>query len=184
MTTDRQMAGLGAALFLTLLLSSAMAQQDALQDELLRCAGLPTETERVQCYAALAKRNPRPAETSAADRPEESTTVTDSPVPPEPVAEPSSAQSVGITDDVGREQLDGGEDAEAAAYHVRVTSCQKNSSGRVFFFFENGQIWKQTDYSRIRYRECDFDVILTRDSFGYKMKVVGKKSSYRVSRVK
>jgi hypothetical protein len=184
MTTNRQLAGLGAALYLTLSLSGAMAEQDALQDELHRCAELPADAERVKCYDALAARSPQPAQTGAADRPEEPGPVEDSPVPPAPVSEPSSAQGVAITDDVGREQLDGGEDAEAAIYHARVTSCQKNSSGRVFFFFENGQIWKQTDYSRFRYRECNFDVVLSRDTFGYKMKIADQKASYRVSRVK
>jgi hypothetical protein len=164
--------------------SAAMAEQDALQDELRRCAGLPAEADRIKCYDALAGRDPGPAGTGAADRAEEPKAAEDPPVLPEPVTGASSEQSVGITDDVGREQLDGGEETEAAVYHARVTSCQKNSSGKTFFFFENGQVWKQTDYSRFRYRDCNFDVALTRDAFGYKMKIADKKASYRVSRVK
>ncbi|NCF59842.1 MAG: hypothetical protein GWP64_08295 [Gammaproteobacteria bacterium] len=184
MNTNRRMVSHVAAISLTFWLSSTMAEEDALQAELLRCAALPAETERVNCYDALAQRNLRPPETGTAGKPEEPKPVEDLPAPPEPVTEPSSAQTVEITDDIGSEQVDGGNDAEAAVYHARVTSCQKNSSGKVFFFFENGQIWKQTDYSRFRYRECEFDVALTRDTFGYKIKIVGQKASYRVSRVK
>ena len=184
MDTNRHMVSVGAALCLTLWLSNSMAEQDALQAELLRCAALPAETERVKCYDALAQRDLRPTEPGAAGKREEPKPVEDPPLPPEPVTEPSSAQTVEITDEVGREQVGDSDDAKATAYSARVTSCQKNSSGRVFFFLDNGQIWKQTDYARIRYRECDFDVTLTRDAFGYKLKVVDKKSSYRVSRVK
>ena len=184
MNTNRHIVSVGAALSLTLWLSNSMAQQDALQAELLRCAALPAETARVKCYDALAQRDPQPAETGAASKPEEPKPVEDPPLPPDPETEPSSAQTVEITDDVGREQLDGDEDTQAEVYHATVTSCKKNSSGRVFFFFENGQIWKQTDYSRFRHRECNFDITLTRDAFGYKMKIADQKASYRVSRVK
>lgn len=179
-----QSASVVAALCLLLGFSTSRANQDALQAELLRCAALPAETERVKCYDALAQRDPRQADTSAAVEPEKSEAVEDPPAPPEPVTETSSAQTVEITDDVGSEQVAGSDDEEAAVYHATVTSCRKNSSGKVFFFFENGQIWKQTDYSRFRYRECEFDVTLTRDAFGYKMKIVDQKASYRVSRVK
>jgi hypothetical protein len=85
---------------------------------------LPAETERVNCYDALAQRNLRPPETGTAGKPEEPKPVEDLPAPPEPVTEPSSAQTVEITDDIGSEQVDGGNDAEAAVYHARVTSCQ------------------------------------------------------------
>lgn len=183
MNTNRRAVSVVATISLTFWLSNTMAEEGALQAELLRCAALPAETERVRCYDALAQRNPRPPETAAAGKPEEQIAAEHPPVPAESMTEPSSAQAVDITDDVGREQVDGGDDAEAAVYLARVTSCQKNSSGKVFFFFENGQIWKQTDYSRFRYRECEFDVALTRDTFGYKMKIVDQKASYRVSRV-
>lgn len=184
MNTTRHLLSLAAALPLALWLSDALAEEDALQAELRRCAALPAEMDRVKCYDALAQRDPQPAETGAEGGPEESKPVEDPPLSPEPVTEPLSVQTVEITNEVGREQVEVGDDANATVYSARVTRCQENSSGRVFFFLDNGQVWKQTDYSRMRYRECDFDVTLTRDAFGYKMKVVDKKSSYRVSRVK
>lgn len=158
--------------------------QDELGAELRRCASLPDEDGRIRCYDALAQRElqdreeteppampPQPVESSSVPQESDAKEIT------------QAGKAVAISDDIGREQVERDDEAGNVEYHARVTSCKKNSSGRLFFFLENGQIWKQTDYATFRYRTCDFDITLTKDSFGYKMKIAGKKSSYRVSRV-
>jgi len=158
--------------------------QDVLGTQLRRCASLHDEDERMRCYDALARQE-MPEEKDAAAPAVSAESSEPPPAAQEPAAEESTEtmKAVAISDDVGREQVERGDVAGNVEYHSRITSCKKNSSGRVFFFLENGQIWKQTDYATFRYRSCDFDITLTKDSFGYKMRIAGKKSSYRVSRV-
>ena len=138
----------------------------------------------MKCYDDLVERGAAASEAGAAGSRDEPGDADDTPPQPEAVVEPEPPQTTEITDDVGREQIEPAGDKNTVEYRGRVTQCKKNSSGRVFFFLENGQIWKQTDYARMRYRVCDFEITLTRDAFGYKMKIIDKKASYRVSRVK
>jgi len=43
-------------------------------------------------------------------------------------------------------------------------------------YFDNEQLWKQSGAGRYRFSECDFDVTITKDFFGYKMKIDGGKT--------
>ncbi len=66
----------------------------------------------------------------------------------------------------------------------KITSCKKTRDNRWFFFFESGQVWKQTDRRQRFFKDCDFYANLTEDGFGYKMTLEGKKSKIRVKRVR
>ena len=67
-----------------------------------------------------------------------------------------------------------------------ITRCEQASDGRWYFWFNNGQVWRQSNRERQRFRECNFLATVSRDAFGYKMvvDVNGKQKSTRVSRVK
>jgi len=67
-------------------------------------------------------------------------------------------------------------------YRGLVTSCKKGSDGRWYFFFESGQVWKQSNKSRRRFKECYYSVTITRDGFGYKMQIDGESSKIRIAR--
>ena len=68
----------------------------------------------------------------------------------------------------------------------KVSSCQKSHDGRWFFIFEEGQIWKQSNKSRRRYnyKDCDFSVLIRKDSFGYMMFIDELSREVRVKRHK
>ena len=51
--------------------------------------------------------------------------------------------------------------------HVR--SCRQNWDGLWIFVLEDGQAWIQRGRKRYRFKECDFDVVIKKDFFGYTM---------------
>ena len=67
-----------------------------------------------------------------------------------------------------------------------ITECQQGGDGRWYFRFSNGQVWRQSNLDRRRFKECSFLATISRDGFGYKMviEVQGKQKTIRVSRVK
>ena len=67
-----------------------------------------------------------------------------------------------------------------------ITECQQGRDGRWYFRLSNGQVWKQSNLDRRRFKECSFPATFSRDGFGYKMviEVQGKQRTIRVSRVK
>ena len=67
---------------------------------------------------------------------------------------------------------------------ARVTKCVKNASKKFVFYFENGQVWKQVSDKRVFFRNCDFNVTITKDYFAYKMLQDEKKRPIRISRLK
>ena len=76
------------------------------------------------------------------------------------------------------------EDQGAETFTAEVTRCEEAHDGKYFFFFDNGQVWKQVKTDRERYRDCSFTVTVTRDWFGYKMQRDGEQRRIRISRVK
>lgn len=88
--------------------------------------------------------------------------------------------------DLGSETLPRGSRDEAEKLEVRATvsRCEKDFRKKYLFYFENGQIWKQTSDKRLYFKECSFDVTITKDFFGYKMKADNNKRQIRISRVR
>ena len=54
----------------------------------------------------------------------------------------------------------------------------------VVTFFSNGQVWKQSKNDRVHFRDCNFDVTITKDFFGYKMQQEGENRRIRIKRLK
>jgi hypothetical protein len=91
-----------------------------------------------------------------------------------------------LTDDVAKENLRGETTSiDRPEYYSIVTRCEESSqSERLFFFMENGQVWKQSNSARVSFDVCQFEVTLKKDFFGYKMTIPSKGRTLRVSRVR
>ena len=88
---------------------------------------------------------------------------------------------------LGAESLGRKEDKkeEPTAVTARVTKCTKGASNKKYvFYLEGGQVWKQVSDRRLYFRECDFNVTISKDFFGYKMQREGEKPKFRVSRIR
>lgn len=89
-------------------------------------------------------------------------------------------------DRLGAEALPGkrGVEKENTQVRMHLTRCAKNAQKKNLYYFENGQIWKQVSDSRVRFANCDFDVDISRDAFGYKMQLVDRRTRVRIKRIK
>ena len=185
----RQRALLGA--FVLFGVSAMACAAESTSAGLERCATIAEAGERLACYDELAGRAaPAPAVTETA-RP-----VAESPAVWPPVAEvaqkPAPA-AVPLSEPVAAKTLDDidsetnpsaiADEAEELLVRARVTRCEKDARKKYYFVFDNGQVWKQVSDKRLRYRECEFDVTITRDFFGYKMQVDGEKGRIRIDRI-
>jgi len=123
-----------------------------------RCAELEDASARLACYDEVVGR-------------------TNAPPPDEPKP---------LSQDVGAEQLEGKHkpDSEPEIVHGRVTECRKDSSNKLYFVFDNGQVWKQRSDSSLRLRDCDFAATITKDGLGYKMRIDGEGKKIRIGRVR
>jgi len=67
-----------------------------------------------------------------------------------------------------------------------VSRVEKNSTGKMRLYLENGQTWQQVDNTRVPMKKNDQNsVIIRKTSFGsYLMRVNGRKRGIRVKRVK
>lgn len=132
-----------------------------------RCVSIENDVERLACYD---RSNDRTVDEVAGRE--------------LPAATAEEVPEIG--DDYGAEQLDTGDRDRKIEKQVRVTvtSCQKDASQKYYFVLDNGQVWKQNDKDRLRYRECTFGAVIMRDAFGYKMQIDGTTQHTRVTRIR
>jgi hypothetical protein len=145
--------------------TGAAESGDSVADRLLACRDVPDSSERLECFDKLAE--------DVSERPSSRNVTTED----EAVAEALPP----LADDVGKSRS---EDEPPEEYSGRVTSCEKSeASGRWYFTFDNGQVWRQSNKGRLPFRECDFAVTLKRDVFGYKLELPSENRTVRVSRI-
>lgn len=147
-------------------IAGAATADDRVSAGLHACSAVTDETERLNCFDALAAAVAHDA-------------------PPPAVVAPTAAGAAPapLTDDVGKGQTD---EAGAApeTYTGAVTRCEKSSAtNRWYFYFDNGQVWRQSNSGRLNFRDCVFDVTLERDLFGFKMTIPSEDRTVRVARV-
>ncbi|MDJ0793232.1 MAG: hypothetical protein QNI98_03225 [Woeseiaceae bacterium] len=135
-------------------------------EELKACARITEQEARFACYDELGKRVLR-QETAESNPAQESPLQTEAQTATTTVVEP-------LPDDLGSKN--------EIQYAASVTSCKQGLHGDWFFFFENGQVWKQVNNRNIRFKECEFDVTITKDRFGYKMRIDAEDRTIRVKR--
>jgi len=167
-----------AALAVLATIIAVPAQSQDLGEALARCAAIAEDDARLTCFDALgallvgeqdAEQVVAPAVVAAAPA-----VVAAAPAGPAP-----------LTDAVGKERIEQPKADEREKYSARVVSCQESvQSGQYYFRFENGQVWKQSNYRRLGFRDCEFDIEISKDSFGYQMYIPSKDRSFRIARVK
>ena len=156
-------ANLGMVLGVSLLLTATSPRADDGQcDEFRRCSSIEDSAARLACYDSQSAR--QRSGLTAPDNTVGSTTD-------------------GSADDPGSESINR-EKGDVSAIRATVTSCRKDANGKYHFYFENGQVWKQSDQKRLKYKECEFAITITKDFFGLKMQPDGGKSRIRITRVK
>lgn len=169
MTKDRRSELHGSTVLLCALLllpTATLLADDPISKGLKECSAEKEASARLACFDELSR--PPQSKNEAATKAS------------------SGSAAIESSDDLGAESVrtESEEVAEALNASATVTKCKKSESNRYFFYFANGQVWRQTDGKRLKYTDCEFDVTITKDFFGYKMEVAGGKSRIRVTRVK
>ena len=163
----------GTAIFtllVTVFSASVMAQSSGLVEDLKACARMTDRDARIVCYENLGERALR----------EESAESTSSRQAAQPGAA-TTAQAASpqpLPDNLGKTKH-GEHDNK---YSAVVTRCQKGQFGDWYFFFDNGQIWKDVGNSRYNFKDCNFNVTITDDFYGFKMTIHELDESVRVKR--
>jgi len=88
-----------------------------------------------------------------------------------------------ITDEIGLAKR---EEAEPNVEHsVVIKSCESSrSANRLFFYLENGQVWRQKNVKWLPKRDCESNGVIRKDFFGFTLFVEAMNKSVRVSRVR
>ena len=149
---------------IALTVSAEVHAQDS--SDIAGCAELENTDARLACYDEVTGRGSSSEEES--------------------VAPARSSEAVPLTQDVGEEQLDGKDKPDQAPeeFTGQVTDCRKQADGRRYFYFANGQVWKESNSGRNRFNDCDFEATITKDGFGYRMQVDGEGKKIRIGRVR
>jgi len=143
-------------------------------DDLSRCGSIDDDAKRVACYDEIAGR-----QSTVQDVATEAAPASSAPVAAE------SEEYAPLTADVGAERLDKKDRVDKdKPVRGHITSCRRGNFDDYFFYFDNGQVWKQKSDGRLYYEVCDFSVTISRDFFGYKMQIDGEKGRVRITRVR
>ena len=183
-------AGAGAVVvsIVAVSLCSIAAAADAVD-----CRSIEDNSERLACYDRLSAPPvpPPPPAPQAAPQAAPQEAPAPQQVPDQAAATPSAAKpaappaaAVILDDSIGKERVTASEDKEKVLVAGHVSSCREDRSGKYRFYFDNGQIWLQKDNKRVPWKECDFDVTIEKDFFGYKMLEAGDGKAIRISRIK
>ena len=190
-------------------LAATMGAAPAIADEafknaIRKCRAIENSEARLTCYDAVASVAPAtdsgvaPAATGVAvaaaasesTAPQVDATSSASPTP-DAVYEPAAAAATEsepavqpLTDDVGMERVDPAKQ-QNPEYSARVVKCEKSQqSGQTYFFLDNEQVWKQANYRRMSLGDCEFDIRLSKDTFGYELYIPSKDRTIRVTRIR
>jgi len=161
-------------LVLALLIVGTGAHADDLSAQLEECSAIDNDAARVACYDGLVTdQAPEVPDVPAAAQDPEAEVAT---VPAAPAS-------------LGAERMPQKDRAsevreEPSEYLATVTRCDESADGRYIFFFDNEQVWKQSNADGVYFRDCSFDVTIRKDFFGYKMQLVGEKRRIRIKRLR
>lgn len=161
--------------WLALMLAPAgLLAADDIDSGLAECAALNDAAARLACFDALAARISVNVNRSAKSA--SSAEAVAQPAPKEAavsvpaVSAAATEVRIPLDDSVG--ELADEDPADRPTYLGRLTRCEQTGpTRRTVFFLENGQVWRQKNSDRLRIRDCEADIEITKDRIGFKLAV-------------
>lgn len=170
-----------------LCVTAPLQADDTIADGIQRCAAIAAPMDRLACFDTLAG-VPESAPVAVPDVAESPADIASEPAPDTvaaPTTEPAAPAAKTLDElDAETSPRESRDKDENLLVRARVTRCEKDARKKYYFVFENGQVWKQVSERRLRYKECEFDVTITKDFFGYKMQPDGEHRRVSIARVK
>lgn len=157
---------------LAVMLNASASAQDTADVE--SCANLEDPQARLACYDAASQglQEAKPASPPAGAAPAGEPLAS-------PAVEDSTPPSAGSS-----EEQPGTEDQKEEPLRLLLTDCQKGPTNKWYFHFDNGQVWKQKDNDRFSMKDCNGEVAISKDFFGYKIEFQTTENKIRAARVK
>ena len=166
-------------LCLLMLAGTASARPAEPIDELKACARTSERSERVACYEELGQRLLAEDAATTSTAPTASVATQAAPV----AAAVAATSTPQLGDELGGEKYEKKPDIETIDNRGLITSCKKGPDKKWYFFFENGQVWKQVNDRRLSLEDdCNMLATITSDFFGFKMEAEGLKGRIRITR--
>ena len=191
---------LGAAILLAA--TGTVYSQTVERSDLERCASLETAERKLACFELLANiedseaqsatdaipdRQPASIATNKALANAGATAASTGSDARRMVPTLAEEDVLDLTDNLGREQLNGEKDVNKKNAVVRATVNEVLSGNHdaLYFHFANGQIWRQIEPRKFRYpRSGVFDVMIDRGMMGdYRLRLNEKSPMTRIKRV-
>ncbi len=183
---------LALGLLLTVTVANhASAQTTSLESQLLSCANATSNTTRLKCYDELADRlrstsaatersgTPSSSTVASASKTADSTRPDVDPVTGVPVSGSNEqpAARTGETFDV--------EEKKKQSIRVMIEKTKRNARGDWYFYFDNGEVWKQIDTRNRRIPPLPIAATISRGIFSsHKLHVDGQVWAMKIRRVK
>ena len=169
----------------TLLVLIHQVKAADLETGLRDCAVIPSDGERLECYDGLLES----IETSIGSVSvkqtvpvKEAVAVSDAVTEKDAVVERESKTVPKITDDVGLARTP---EELKETYAVVVTRCEASADRmRLSFYLDNGQVWQQANARWLSPKNCNANGVISKDFWGYKLRIESRKRAIRVSRIR
>ncbi|MEM7278713.1 MAG: hypothetical protein AAF385_11370 [Pseudomonadota bacterium] len=148
-----------AVLAIVAIWPAVQAAEVDVRSALSECRHISDESERLSCYDAIEHA----------------------------LSEQTSNANNEALSQLGAEQLPGNSEQarrDNPPVNANVTRCTRGSNKKLYFYLENGQVWRQKSDRRLRIKACEFNVEISKDFFGYIMKHIDEDVRIRVSRVR
>ena len=169
---------------MALLVVSASAVAGDLRQAVDTCAAIGEDKKRLACFDKLSsapETDNDPAIAEPADAPAGTAAAATASSAASKEAASKEEESPPI---LPRHYAGDGEEGKAV-FNVRLTRCaQTSATGRQIYYFDNGEVWRQSNDSRKKIRNCDTAVTVEQDVFGYKMRVPSEGRSIRIRPVR
>ena len=146
-------------------------------EELKTCARMTDRDARIACLDNLGKRVL--LEESADEMPTQ-----------EEVAEPQVVTTAPIAkaqpppDNLGVPAVGDDQEVKPPEYTGKLRSCKQGQYGNWYFFLDNGHVWKEVNIRSRRFKECNYNVTITKGVFGYRMRIDELEKTIQVKRHK
>lgn len=201
MRKTMRLSGLVAVLA-GLLIPATAAPQSAAAEGIARCTAIDDDAERLRCFDALTSApepiiapppeaiRPQSAIDSAVEvraLPQDAEASAPAPVPAPPAASApvrDAPVASDAEDQFGRELVSRDDDPDRLV--ARIVGGFDGWSGDTIFELDNGQVWRQAEFGRLKYRGPENpEVTIKKGFFGsYRLSVEGTNRWIRVKRVK
>lgn len=164
--------------------SSGRAQSEGAIEQLKACARMNNPDNRFVCFEELGRRvlgetsSDQQSIRQQAARPEDVTP------PPTIIVESVPEIAESVPDKSNVPTLGNDQDPESVEFRGMLTSCQQGHFGDWYFVLDNGEVWKEVKRRKRRFEDCNFEVTITKDFFGFNLQIEALGKTIRVKRYK